>query len=205
MNKHQEKMANANLILSGYMKLADARTKAANAEHVLRGYMKLAGMKQAATAEELLNNTGAFNRLVDIEHKRQYQDWLRRAISRGMTIGGGAGALGGAALGLATRKPALAMGGGAIGGIGGGAGGRVLGQKMLENWDAKHGRGYVSKGLTAELQDRLINELKNESVGSAVGRASNGATGGVQGLLGSLGISGLLRKPRDVSAKVGDL
>jgi hypothetical protein len=203
MNKQQEKMANANLILSGYMKLADdARTKAANAEHVLRGYMKLASTKRAATAEELLNNTGAFNRLVDIEHRRQYQDWLPKARNKGTAIGGGTGALSGAAiLGLATRKPALAFGGAAVGGIGGGTGGRVLGERMLDNWDKKHGRGFVSKQLSAELEDRLLQDLRNESISSAVSNASGG-----QGLLGSLGLSGLLKRPpKQQSGKIDEL
>jgi hypothetical protein len=83
--------------------------KRANAKAVLEGFAVLARTKQAATAEELLGNTKAFNRLVDIEHRRQYQDWLPKARNKGTAIGGGggAGALSGAAiLGLATRKPA---------------------------------------------------------------------------------------------------
>jgi hypothetical protein len=229
-------MANANLIFGGFEKLAalcgcpacrpngqmtgavkkpstkhkkmpgdanlSSSEKRANAKAVLEGYAALARTKQAATAEELLGNTKAFNRLVDIEHRRQYQDWLPKARNKGTTIGGGAGALSGAAiLGLATRKPALAFGAGAIGGIGGGTGGRVLGERMLENWDKKHGRGFVSKRLSAELEDRLLQDLRNESISSAVGNASGG-----QGILGSLGLSGLLKRPRkQESGKIDEL
>jgi hypothetical protein len=179
MNEQQIKMANAHYLLAGYAWLTgSARTK------------------RAASAEKLLNDTKAFNRLVDIEHRRQYQDWLPKARNKGTTIGGGAGALSGAAiLGLMTRKPRLALGGGVLGGIGGSAGGSVLGREVRENWDAKHGRGFVSKRLSAELEDRLINDLKNESVSSAVGNASNG-TSGVRGILGSFGkgVSGLFSK-----------
>jgi hypothetical protein len=155
---------------------------------------KTARAKRAATAEGLLNDTKAFNRLVDLSHKRQYeQDWIPNARRRGMMLGGGTGTLSGIAtvLGLITRKPAMVLGGGALGGIGGGAGGSFAGKKMLDNWDAKHGRDYVSKCLSKELEDRLINDLKSESVSSAVGRASAGTSG--SGLFGK-GVSGLFSR-----------
>jgi hypothetical protein len=179
MDGQEIKIANARAIFVGYGELA-------------RSAAKTAGTKQAATAEGLLNNTKAFNRLVDISHKQQYeQDWVPKARSKGMTLGGGTGTLGGVALGLIARKPKLALGGGAIGGIGGGAGGSFAGRKILDNWDAKYGREYISKRLSKELEDRLLNDLKSESVSSAVGRVSNGTPGGG---LGSSGVSGLLKR-----------
>jgi hypothetical protein len=179
MSEHQIKIANACAIFEGYVELARSNEMTARA-------------KRASTAEGLLNNTKAFNRLVDISHKRHYeQDWVPKARGRGMTLGGGSGALSGVALGLLTRKPALVFGGGAIGGIGGGAGGSFAGKKMLDNWDQKHGRDYISKRLSKELEDRLIQELKGESVNSAVGRASAGTSG--SGLFGK-GVSGLFSK-----------
>lgn len=129
--------------------------------------------KIATTAQSLLDDTGAFNRLVDLLHKKEYTEkWLPQARRSGAITGGvGGGGMGALLLGAIGKGPGAVLGAG-IGGIGGSIGGSRLGKRLLDMWNQRQGRSVIARNLTGELEDQLIKDLKQESIRSAVDRTS---------------------------------
>jgi hypothetical protein len=88
-------------------------------------------------------------------------------------------------------KPGLGKAGligGGTGAVGGAIGGRQIADNCMRSWNAKHGRNFITDQMSLEMEDQLLDELRQSAIRQGANQGRMPGTSGLSSVSSALGL-----------------